>query len=300
MNSFNTPVVLIIYKRSETLYLIIEELRKINASSVYVIADGPKNEAENEYVQKARSVIDTIEWDCKIKKIYSDQNLGLSTRIISGLDVVFRLEKQAIILEDDCIPNSSFFSFTNSMLEKYKNNNKISIISGTNMGLKFNFKYDYEFSNYPLIWGWATWKKSWMEYRNTQPLVVDDISLKKIQDLLRNKTAFFHWRKVFLKIQSGTHRSWDHKMAFYLFTTNKLSIIPKLNFVSNQGIDTHSTNTKSFSKFFFLETLETFHLLKHPKEVRGNLELNSYIEKSVFSKGLRSILSYIVQTAIQK
>lgn len=295
MNSFNTPVVLIIYKRSETLYLIIEELRKINASSVYVIADGPKNEAENEYTQKARSVIDTIEWDCKIKRIYSDQNLGLYNRVLSGLDEVFKYEENAIILEDDCIPNSSFFSFISQMLGKYNHNKKITLISGTNIGLTFPFKYDYDFSNYPLIWGWGTWNYSWYEFRKNHPLSINEASLDKIESLLQNKVAFFHWTKLFLKIETRKHFSWAHEMVFHLFISGKLAVIPKVNYVSNQGVDKHSTHTKSKSKLFYTASYESSGPYKHPKKIQTNLELNSIIEKNIFSGGIRNYLSYLIQ-----
>lgn len=296
MNSFNTPVVLIIYKRSETLYLIIEELRKINASSVYVIADGPKNEAENEYVQKARSVIDTIEWDCKIKRIYSDQNLGLYNRVLSGLDEVFKYEENAIILEDDCIPNSSFFSFISQMLVKYNHNKKIALISGTNIGLVFPFKYDYDFSNYPLIWGWGTWRRSWNEFRKLQPLTLTSSNLKELKKTLENKVAFFHWTNLFLKIETRKHFSWAHEMAFHLFTDGKLCVIPKSNFVSNQGVDQHSTHVKSKNKHLFTSYSIITKELVDPNLVKSNKQLNKLIEREVYSGGAKSYLSYLVQT----
>lgn len=298
MKSFNIPVVLIIYKRSSTLELIIEELRKVNASNIYVIADGPRNDNEIADVKQTRNVINTIDWKCNIYKEYSEKNLGLYTRVISGLDYVFSIEDQAIILEDDCIPNSSFFFFMSQMLNRFKENNNVSLISGTNMGLKFNIEHDYDFCSYALIWGWATWKSGWVEYRKLQPLTITTNDFNAMKQTLKNKIAIFHWNNLFTKIQNGVHSSWAHEMTFHLLTQKKLCVVPRYNFISNQGVDHHATHTTKSSTIFFnnLEDIET--ITYHPGPTRLNKEINLNIERKIFSGGLRPLVSYIVQSTI--
>lgn len=296
MKRFDIPIVLVIYKRSETLSLIIQELKKVNASKIYVIADGPKNDSENEDILKARKVIESIDWDCNIIKIYSEKNLGIYIRFLSGIDYIFNYEEKIIILEDDCIPNESFFYFVSIMLGKYEDDKQVSLISGTNYGLKLNIESDYDFCNYPLIWGWATWRRSWNEFRKLQPLTLASSNLKELKKTLENKVAYFHWKKLFLKTQNGLNSNWDHEMAFHLFTDGKLCVIPKSNFVSNQGVDQHSTHVKSKNKHLFTSYSIITKELVDPNLVKSNKQINKLIEREVYSGGAKSYLSYIVQT----
>lgn len=298
MKAFNTPIVLIIYKRSSTLSLIIDELRKINASKIYVIADGPRNNSEASDVSKARSIIDSVDWVCEVVKIYSTENLGLYKRWNSGLDEVFVSEKNAIILEDDCVPNSSFFEFSSKMLDKYNKNSEIFMIGGSNLGLNININYDYDFCSYPLIWGWATWQRSWKEFRNIHPLNLTPNKLSHLKGILNSRIAFFHWKNLFTKLKNGTILDYGHEIAFHLLTSNKLCVIPRLNLVSNQGVDLHATHTKKNTRFFYLK-LEEFNLsLQHPGPSVSNPSVNKKIERYVFTGGLKSFLSYVVHNVL--
>jgi hypothetical protein len=294
----NTPVVLIIYKRSATLQKIINELRNVNAKKIYVVADGPKNKDEIEDIISARKEIDLIDWDANIIKIYSEENLGLYSRVISGLDVVFENETKAIILEDDCIPNRSFFSFTSKLLDVYLETKEIAIISGTNLGINMDFNHDYDFVNYPLIWGWATWRRTWHQYRQIQPLKLNPIDKAKINKLLNDKVASFHWINLFKKIENNKHKSWAHEMVYYLFTDSKLSVIPKLNMVSNHGIDAHATHTKKNSRYFYIKSSSLTRFRTHPGPISRNQKMNVSIQKSLYTGNIRSILSFFIQKYI--
>jgi hypothetical protein len=298
MNSFNTPIVLIIYKRKQSLLKIIEELRKINASKIYVIADGPNSEKDIPQINEARSAIDTIDWKTNITRIYSEANLGIYNNVTKGLDFVFSNEENAIILEDDCIPNNSFFTFVEEMLTRYKNSSKIALVSGTNLDLNLPFNYDYDFVYYPLIWGWATWKKSWQEFRTTIPMIKDKRDKERINSLFNNPASSFHWNKLFENINLGKQSNWDHELTYYLFNTRKLCIIPRLNMVSNHGIDKEATHTTSISNRFFTSLNDYYLPLIHPIKIEENDEINYTIEKELFGGGLRSFVSYLIQVLL--
>lgn len=295
---FDIPIALITYKRSENLLEIINELRILKASNIYVISDGPKNDLENDSVLKVRSLINEIDWETNLKKIYSATNLGLNSRIITGLNEVFLSEEKLIILEDDCIPNQSFFKFAGEMLEMYEQYNRVQLISGTNLGLKLKFEYDYDFVSYPLIWGWATWKSSWEEFVKTLPIKINDYD-KLIMKKILNNTAYFHWNNLFSKIQKGTHSSWDHELAYFLFSRERYCIIPRVNLVRNVGIDEYSTNKLQDTKRLKFHNIRTEFISldkKHPSKIELNKISNSVIEKKIFSGGFRSYTSYIVQS----
>jgi hypothetical protein len=296
MKSFNTPIVLIIYKRTQTLLKIIDELRKINASKIYVIADGPKSEKDITLINEARLAIETIDWKTEVTKLYSVVNKGLYKNITEGLDYVFTVEDKAIILEDDCIPNNSFFIYESEMLDRYKKTPLVALVSGNNLGLKMKFDYDYDFTRYALIWGWGTWKKSWTDFRKEIPMIIEAGDRAQITALFNNRASIFHWNKIIDRIYKGQHSSWAHEFTYYLLYSKKLCIIPKNNMVSNQGIDQVATHTKSNTPYFFSSLTDYSFPLTHPIEEIENRIISNTIEKKVFGGGLTSYLSYLVQS----
>ncbi len=179
-----TPVAFIIFKRPDTTRKVFEEIRRAKPPKLLVIADGPRPNivGEAEKCAAARAIIDSVDWECEVLKNYSDENLGCKQRVSSGLDWVFDNVEEAIILEDDCLPHPTFFRFCEELLEKYRGDERIMTIGGTNL-LK-NWKSDiqsYHCSNYFNCWGWATWKRVWKHY---------DVDMKLWGNLeIRNRIA---------------------------------------------------------------------------------------------------------------
>lgn len=300
MINFSVPIVLIIYKRTTTLYDIISILRKLAPMTIYVIADGAKNEQELSFVKAARKVIETIDWTENVNKIYSETNMGLSRRVISGLTEVFKIEKEAIILEDDCIPNLSFFNFTQKLLARYRDDPRIAMISGTNLGLSLSFDYDYTYVNYPLIWGWATWANIWKDFISSIPIKLTPENLFNIENILSRRDAAFHWIKLFSRMERNDFdSSWDHELIFFTFTKNKICVVPKFNMVSNQGLDRFSTNTNRPVKGLFTERLENKSSIQSPPNVTVNMFNNRIIDVQIYTGGFRNKLSFLIQQSIK-
>jgi hypothetical protein len=162
-----TPVAFIIFNCPETTDRVFEQIAKAKPSKLLVIADGPRENSpgEAERCAAVRSIIDNVDWDCEVLTNYSDVNLGCKRRIASGLDWVFDTVEEAIILEDDCLPDPTFFRFCDELLEKYRDDERITMISGD------NFQFDrkktdssYYFSRDPHIWRWASWRHVWKNY----------------------------------------------------------------------------------------------------------------------------------------
>ena len=129
-----TPVAFIIFKRPDTTKKVFETIRQIKPSKLFVIADGPREEKrETEKCAATRAIIDSIDWDCEVLKNYSDLNLGCKKRVATGLDWVFSIVEEAIILEDDCVPHPTFYRFCEKLLEKYRDDKRIMTICGTNI-----------------------------------------------------------------------------------------------------------------------------------------------------------------------
>lgn len=163
-HQFDTPILLIIFKRPDTTQIVFDQLRKVKPKTLYVFADGPRKNriGEEEKCKLAREIIESVDWECNIKKNYNEENLGCKKAVSNAITWFFENEEQGIILEDDVVPNKSFFNFTSSLLEHYRYNSKVMYISGNNfLGNKTNVNGSYYFSIYPHIWGWATWRRAW-------------------------------------------------------------------------------------------------------------------------------------------
>lgn len=249
----NTPVVFIIFNRPQTTERVFEEIRRAKPPKLLVIADGPRDwiPGEVENCIAARNIINRIDWCCEVMKNYSDINLGTNQRIISGLNWVFENVTEAIILEDDCLPNISFFYFCNTMLDIYRNDDRVMMIGGTNYLLnKLNISESYLFSRYFAIWGWATWRRAWL--KNDSQMV--DWPRHKMNRMLNSYYPQEYMVRtltnIFDKAYSLQTDVWSTPWYYSCLINNALSIVPCSNLISNIGIiGTHSTKCTEFNYF---------------------------------------------------
>ena len=244
-SSFQTPVVLIIYRRAEQTRQAINALRLVRPSNLYVVADGPNQNVADDLgaVNAARDVLSSIDWDCQIVKIYSETNMGLRARVLSGLDLVFEQVEEAIVLEDDCMPSPSFFSFAAELLARYQGNSNVGLISGNNFSPNSKLVSSYYFSSHPNIWGWATWRRTWTEFRSS---VVDSVTRKAVLDELPRTYPGMFARRSFAKLvkSAGELDSWAIDFACFFHAGRKLAVVPQQNLVQNIGFGGISTHTK--------------------------------------------------------
>lgn len=160
-------VAILTFNRSETTKKLMEIMKIIKPPRLYVIIDGPRDshKGEKEKVDIVKQIIDdNVDWECELYKNYSEKNMGTCMRQYTGFSWVFEKEEQAIILEDDCIPNLDFFRYCDEMLEKYKDDERVMMVSGSNYLKKWESGYSYHFSSMGGIWGWATWRRAWLKY----------------------------------------------------------------------------------------------------------------------------------------
>ncbi len=277
MNKFKTSILLITYKRSEYLKKVLSKIKKINPKTLYIYSDGPKNKLEYSDIIKCRKIIDSINW-CNVKKKFNIKNEGIELVPKLAIDWVFKENSKAIILEDDTLPNLSFFYFCEELLLKYEKYPNISMISGTNLSQENskNLKESYFFSKYSNIWGWATWRHKWKDYDRKMKKWPNFIG-EKLKMSSYFKDEYIWWNKMFQLTYKGKNKNWDYQWTFENFYKKRFSVVPKKNLISNIGIEGHGKNSK---KLFNLKTFKIKFPLKHPK----NLELNYKIDKIICKK----------------
>ncbi len=206
-----------------------------------------------------------MDWECEVIRNYSNVNLGCKRRVSSGLDWVFDTVEEAIILEDDCLPHPSFFQFCDELLDRYRHDERIMMISGTNyLGEWKSHIQGYHFSYYGGIWGWASWQRAWKYYDVNMYLWRHKEVKDRIRDILANDYQYRLREKLFEATFLNQIDTWDYQWSFARLLQSGLSIVPCTNLVSNLGFREDATHTKSndtaLSK---LKTLELKLPIKH-------------------------------------
>ena len=273
----NTPVVIFVYNRKKETKILIKKISKIKPKNIIFISDGPKdNDLDKRKCFEVENVIKNINWKCKKRYIKSKKNIGLKKRISTGLDKVFNLYDKAIILEDDCIPNKSFFIFCEKFLKEYKDNYRIAGITGNNFQ-KQKIKETFYYSKFSSIWGWATWRRVWKTY---------DIKIKfwhKFKNSQKWKIFFesnnerLLWEKIFDKVYNNQINSWAYSNLLCNWYYNRLTIVPKYNLIKNIGFTNSATNTKKINKVY-LPKVKNLKLDKvvYPKLIEPNIEADKF------------------------
>ena len=268
----NTPLIIIIYNRYEFTLKLIDSIKRVKPKYIYVIADGPQidNSHDRLKCERTRSIIETIKWTNNITKIYSEINLGLEKRIVTGLNLVFSKVDKAIILEDDCIPKKTFFKYCDELLNKYENNLTISHIGGSRFIDNDESNDSYYFSKYSIEWGWATWRNRWRRYDSG---MIDWPSVRESEifiDFFNNKRTMKYWKWIFDNCYNGNINSWAYKWKYKNISQKTLSVIPKKNLIQNIGIGINSTNTKLKNKYFMQKASDIKLPLIHPNNIQIN------------------------------
>lgn len=289
-NQFNIPVVLFIFKRSDTVLRIINVLSKIQPQKIYLLSDEGRNEDEKKIVADTRTNVEnSINWECEIIKNYALENRGVYKNIGEGAKWVFEREKKAIFLEDDNLPEETFFKYCEELLEKYENNSKILWICGTNYLEKYDSKYSYMFTQHLLPCGWASWKEKFLKYYDGNLLnyrkeqyMSNFISSYKSKRLLKQRKISIEG-EIYRKEKFNKYASWDYQMLFSIRSNNMYGISPKYNQIRNIGIDEFSTHGGTSLQ---MELTKRFceiptHKLEFPLIHPDNIEIDEKYEKKI-------------------
>jgi hypothetical protein len=269
MKSHKTPIILIIFNR------VFERIKLAQPSQLFIAADGPRADRpeENHLCSRARSIVSQVDWPCEVHTLFREKNHGCKEAVSSAISWFFENVEEGIILEDDCLPDLSFYKFCDELLRYYKSDDRIGMISGNSFLEVSKISDSYHFSNFPHAWGWATWRRVWKKY---------DPSMKYwpiLQEtrLLLDKTGSEYyaqkWKDIFDRIHKGEIDTWDYQFVYTLWTQNQLSIIPTVNLVSNIGFGLQSTHTKNPNhKSSNIPANEIRFPLLHPQLVIRNIE----------------------------
>lgn len=266
-----TPIALIIFNRPDTTAQVLAEIAKVKPRKLFVIADGPRSEEPQdvERCSQVRALVDQlVTWECEISRNYADANLGCGYRPSTGLDWVFSHVEQAIILEDDCLPDPSFFRYCDELLERYKDDERVMMISGRNdVGGTDASYYSYSFRRVMSCWGWATWRRAWRHHSMSLDGWSELRQTDWLTSVLGNRAGVEHWRAIFDSVlRRGTELDfWDYQWAYACWLQNGYAIVPERNLVRNVGHRPDATHTQNpDSRWGRLKQEPLMFPLRHP------------------------------------
>jgi hypothetical protein len=299
-----TAVAFILFNRPETTTQVFEAIRQAKPPLLLVVADGPRPDVidDIEKCKAARSVIDRVDWDCEVLTNYSDVNLGCGLRIATGITWVFEQVEQAIILEDDCLPDISFFQYCEQLLNRYNDDPRIMFIGGNSFQLgRQRTRYSYYFSRYPVCWGWATWKRAWKHYDLEIKLWPKINSEKWLEFILEDAHSFQYWQNIFQNVYDGLIDTWDYQWTLACWLQNGLAIVPQINLVRNIGFGPDATHT-NFPKncHLALPSQKISFPLHHPTHIIPHIEADKFMYNYYFNTSLKSRLVRKIQSIVFK
>lgn len=294
-----SAVAMVVFNRYDNAKKVFEEIKKVRPTKFFVIADGPRNNVpeDAEKCKKVREIFDNIDWECEVYKNFSDENLGCSKRPYTGFSWVFEHVDEAIFLEDDCLPDISFFKYCDELLEKYRNDSRVMLISGTNQIKRWKRgEYSYHFSDFGGIWGWASWKRAW-QYFDINIKMWNNDNVKKLlkQKMIRSQ---YNNRKVIydgLYNNSKDTTAWDYQWGFARIVQSGVAISPSVNLITNIGNGQDATHTAGKSKVSNLPSMEMQFPLKHPPFLMVDKEYDKEIYKVIKGGIINQIKDFIVR-----
>lgn len=242
------PVLLLIFNRLEPVKQVLEAIRQVKPSKLYIAGDGfrKNRHGEAEKVQTVRNyVLNGIDWECDTKTLFREENIGCKYAVFGALKWFFSHEEMGIILEDDCLPNESFFLFCEELLGKYKYTDRVAMVSGRNDLELYhaNSSGQYFFSTRGFVWGWATWRRVIDTFDVELGSHKHPINVRYLAKHSSSWVEFFYRLDTVRKIKKQEVNSWAYPWNLNLLMSDKVAIVPHKNLIKNIGFSSEATHT---------------------------------------------------------
>ena len=284
-----SPILFLIFNRPDVTQRVFDAIRQARPPKLYIAADGPRKDraGEAEQCKATQDIASKVDWPCEVSKLFREENLGCKIAVSGAIDWFFSQEPEGIILEDDCLPHPDFFPYCDELLEKYRDDERVGVISGDNFqnGIRRG-DGDYYFSQFCHIWGWASWARAWKKY---------DVNLNqwpklKSKDWLSSlgfsRAETNYWRKKFDRVYSKRQDTWDYQWTFACWFHNMLAVMPNTNLISNIGFGHQATHTTAESIYANMAINPLNFPLQHPSQVTKNIDADRYTSKHMFSSSI--------------
>lgn len=288
---FDVPIMAVVFNRPHFVRGLLEVLRELKPVRLYVVIDGPRADkpADAAKVAETKALLDGVDWPCELSVNAAEANMGVRKRVASGLDWVFAHEPYAIVLEDDCRPDASFFPFCREMLLKYQHDMRVMSVCGTKAGAYApDARYSYFFSRYFLPWGWATWCDRWNTLYDSTLATLEEPRLERdLRCALGSYRAGKYWRWLLTRVREGKNNSWAYSWMVTGYLQHMLHIVPARNLITNVGMGADAVHTKKRPIYAPTQKFAAELPPKHPPFMLPAKAYDKWLEDYGFSKSLR-------------
>jgi hypothetical protein len=278
------PILFCIFNRPEVTARTFAAIARQKPKTLLIAGDGPRHHhpADAELVSQTRRIIEQVDWDCNLQASFQKENIGCRTQMAQAIHWGFDNAERLIILEDDCLPHDSFFPYCETLLEKYAEHPQVMTIGGINH-LPIPCSNDYRFSKYPLIWGWASWRRAWRHYDLNMAAWKDqEIQQRVLSRWTQSEAEHQYWKKIFDCQAAGSINTWDYSWTFASWRLGGLTAVPRVNLVSNIGFGSSATHTLDDQSKLSNAATAPLKMVKHPAELRQDQEWDRQAQQFYF------------------
>ncbi len=264
-----TPLLLIVFNRPEATKRVFEEIRKAQPEKLFISADGPRENRPDdiEKCKNVREVVSHIDWPCEVKTLFQEKNLGCKIGATTGITWFFNNVPEGIVLEDDCLPDPSFFSFCTELLERFRDNESISMISGCNENQSTDSPYSYIYSKYGHLWGWASWRRVWEQYDVTMKVWASGENRRAIKKAMNDNQMWNSRAWSYMETFNGRKDTWDFQWEAHRLLHRQYAVIPTKNMIENLGFGKDATHTTQTNSYLIMPRQQMQFPLKHNPEI---------------------------------
>jgi hypothetical protein len=300
VTSFDTPVLLCVFNRPDLTKVALDNLRTVRPKRLYVSADGPRLDVPSDLMkcESVRAQFETIDWPCEVNTRFLTENQGCGRSIAGAIDWFFSHEEQGVILEDDILPVPYFFSFAQEMLERFRSNDKIFMISGTNLYPDTTKNLNYFYTSMPAAWGWATWRRAWKQFDFEMDYWSSPTGRHQVQEKINNRIAQKYLSICFDEVASSNIDTWDYQWQFSGISNSRLGVTAGQNLVTNVGV--LGTHSDGVTKSHYLATSQSFRIDSQKCSPVKIVAHKKYERKFLVRRALPVILKWLVKTALRR
>ena len=283
-----SPVLFLTYRRESTARRVFGEIRAARPPRLYFASNAaPRGEKKtSDEVKKVQKLLDQVDWPCEVHTLLREVHLDVGDSLIGAITWFFEHESEGIILEDDCLPHPDFFQFCDSLLDCYRDDEKIFAISGSRLiDVENSEGGSYSLTRYLHIWGWATWRRTWLSYDRTMAFWPELKSSRRWRQSFSSIAERFYWERKFDATSRGRIPTWDYQLLASMWNGECLAIAPTANLVSNIGFGEEATFTNdSGHPMAGMQSMGILPL-RHPKRLAVDKDADKHTFKFAFGGG---------------
>lgn len=278
-----SPICLIGFNRPKQIRLVMECIKAAEPKKLYFVQDGPRQDklGEEKLCQEVKSVVQSLlTWDCEVFWKVRESNAGCRKNVSEGITWFFENEEEGVILEDDCLPDSSFFRYCDELLDKYRNEPEIGCISANNYAEPISKRSpeSYFYSDFNFCWGWASWRRAWKKYDAEMSSFDEESMLNHMRDTMKySKKQIGFWSECFRGVAERKIDTWDYVWTYSCWKSNLLTCLPRVNLVKNIGFGDDATHTFTEGYNPASESSRIHFPLVHPNEITVNRKADQYV-----------------------